>query len=136
MPEWLIPAVAFAVFNGCLSIAIKLSMRGMGWPQVVHWSTIAYILMSAVVVVAGGWGLYTGSGTHWGIIFGFLAAGGLVTLFLALEKGEASLVVPITATYPVLTAILAAIFLTEVITPVRAAGISLVVVGAMVIGRE
>lgn len=136
MPEWLIPAVAFAVFNGALSISIKLSMRGMGWPQVVHWSTIAYILMSAVVVVAGGWGLYTGAGTHWGIIFGFLAAGGLITLFLALEKGEASLVVPITATYPVLTAILAAIFLTEVITPMRAVGIGLVVGGAMVIGRE
>ena len=46
MSGWLLPAVAFAACNGVLSIAIKLAMPGIGWPQVVHWSTIAYILMS------------------------------------------------------------------------------------------
>jgi transporter family protein len=136
MPEWLLPAVGFAACNGVLSIAIKLAMPGIGWPQVVHWSTLAYIVTASAVVIFGGWTLPLGAGAGWAIAFGLLAVGGLVFLFLALERGEASLVVPIGATYPVLSAILAAIFLTEVITPLRALGIGLVVTGAMVIGRE
>jgi len=136
MPEWLPFAVAFAACNGGLSIAIKLAMPGIGWTQVVHWSTLAYIVTSAIVVVAGGWTLPLGAGVGWAILFGIFAAGGLVFLFLALERGDASLVVPIGASYPVVSAILASIFLTEVITPLRAAGILLVVAGAVVIGRE
>ena len=136
MPEWLLPAVGFAACNGALSIAIKLAMPGIGWRQVVHWSTLAYILAAAIVVIAGGWTLPLGAGVGWAILFGSFAVGGLVFLFLALERGDASLVVPIRASYPVVSAILATIFLTEVITPLRAIGIGLVVAGAMVIGRE
>lgn len=136
MPDWLPFAVAFAACNGALSIAIKLAVPGIGWTQVVHWSTLAYILTSTIVLLTGDWTLPLGAGMGWAILFGFFAAGGLVFLFLALERGDASLVVPIGASYPVVSAILAAIFLTEVITPLRAAGIVLVVGGAMVIGRE
>ncbi|MGI9556740.1 MAG: EamA family transporter [Solirubrobacterales bacterium] len=135
MPDWLPFAVAFAACNGALSITIKLAIPQIAWTQVVHWSTLAYMVTSLIVIVAGGWTLQT-AGWGWGILFGFLAAGGLIFLFLALERGDASLVVPIGASYPVVTAILAALFLTETITPLRAAGIVLVVAGAMVIGRE
>ena len=136
MPAWLLPALAFAACNSGLSIAIKLAMPGIGWRQIVHWSTLAYIVTALAVVIFGGWTLPLGAGVGWAILFGFFAVGGLIFLFLALERGDASLVVPIGATYPVLSAILAAIFLTEVITPLRAIGIGLVVGGAMVIGRE
>ena len=136
MPEWLLPAVAFAGCNGGLSIAIKLAMPGIGWRQVVHWSTLTYVIAALAVVVFGGWTLPLGAGAGWAILFGFLAVGGLVFLFLALERGDASLVVPVGASYPVVSALLAAIFLAEVITPLRAIGIGLVVAGAVVIGRE
>lgn len=136
MSEWFLPALGFAAASGGLSIAIKLALPAIDWPQVVHWSTIAYMITALALIILGGWTLPLGAGTGWAIATGFLAAGGLITLFLALERGDASLVVPITAAYPVVSALLAAVLLTEVITPLRSLGIALVVAGVMVIGRE
>ena len=136
MIEWFLPALGFAVANGVLNITMKFAMPGIDWPQVMFWSALAYIAAAFALVIFGGWSPPFGAGTEWAIISGLLSTTGLVTLFVALERGEATLVVPITAAYPVVSAILAALFLAEVITPLRALGIAAVVGGAMVIGRE
>lgn len=54
---------------------------------------------------------------------------GLLTYFHALKAGDAAVVVPITAGYPLVTALLAAVFLQEPITLARVLGAALIVTG-------
>ncbi len=56
----------------------------------------------------------------------------LFMFFVALSTGEVGKVVPITAAYPVVTLILAALFLSEALTVAKAVGV-LVVVGGVVV---
>lgn len=78
-------------------------------------SSIASVdLKSALFVMAGG------------IIAGLL---GQFTFYSALKAGEASVVVPVTATYPLVALVVSMVFLGESFTWQKAAGITLVVGG-------
>ena len=57
----------------------------------------------------------------------------LVLLYIALGNGEASKVVPITAAYPAVTLVGAALFLSEDITAGKVAGMLLVLAGVVVL---
>ncbi len=61
-----------------------------------------------------------------GLIAGFL---GQLTLYNALKAGEASIVVPISATYPLVTLIIAVLILGESVTLAKVLGIVLVICG-------
>jgi bacterial/archaeal transporter family protein len=54
---------------------------------------------------------------------------GLLLYFHALKLGAASLVVPISASYPLVTVVLAALFLGEPLTATRLLGVALVLAG-------
>ncbi|MBN1353999.1 MAG: EamA family transporter [Candidatus Omnitrophica bacterium] len=61
-----------------------------------------------------------------GIIAGLL---GMITYFAALKKANTSQVVPIAATYPLITAILSVLILGERVTPLRLIGTILIIAG-------
>jgi transporter family protein len=61
-----------------------------------------------------------------GLIAGFF---GQLALYNALKVGEASIVVPISATYPLITLIIAVLFLGESVTLTKVLGIILVISG-------
>jgi transporter family protein len=54
---------------------------------------------------------------------------GLLLYFHALKIGEANVVIPITASYPLVTALLAMLFLGESVTASRLVGAGLIVAG-------
>jgi len=58
---------------------------------------------------------------------------GLTAYFHALQKGQASLVVPLTAAYPLVTLLLSLLVLGEPITPAKALGVVLIVGGVMLL---
>jgi transporter family protein len=60
-------------------------------------------------------------------------AGGLWTYYHALRMGGASLVVPITATYPLVTVLLSWLILQEGLTVHRIAGTALIVLGVWLV---
>jgi len=62
-----------------------------------------------------------------------VVAGSFPMLMVALSRGDASRVVPITAAYPVFTAVLASIFLSESFSVARMAGTVLIVAGAVLV---
>jgi bacterial/archaeal transporter family protein len=136
MLEWLAPALGFALLEGALGITTKLAFRGIDWRQLLLWVTAAYVLLAAGLVVIGGYALPLGAGAGWAALSGLFAAGGLWVFFVALGRGEASRVVPVTAAYPVATVILAAIFLSEEIDAPRVAGTVLVVAGVTILSRD
>jgi transporter family protein len=116
----------------------KLAIRG-GPPFVIVAIRTAFIALCAGVVA-----LLTGqmatlpslSGRT--ILFTLLAgftggALGLGTYFYALQKGDASLIVPLTSAYPLVTVILSIVFLGEPFTLSKALGAALVVAGVMLL---
>jgi transporter family protein len=81
-------------------------------------SMVQVDLKSALFVMAGGF------------LAGFL---GQVAFYSALKSGEASVVVPLAATYPLVALIISVIFLGEAFTLQKLAGISLIVGGVVLL---
>lgn len=75
-------------------------------------------LKSAAFVMAGG------------LLAGFL---GQITYYTALKSGEASIVVPVAATFPLVALIVSVFFLGEAVTWQKAGGISMVVIGVILL---
>ena len=65
-----------------------------------------------------------------GILAGLI---GMITYFAALKAGATSEIVPIVATYPLVTAILSVLILGEAVTPLRIMGTVLIVVGVWLV---
>ena len=68
------------------------------------------------------WAIFSVTGILAGLI-------GMVTYFTALKKGATSQIVPIAATYPLVTALLSVLILGENVTPLRVAGTVLIIIG-------
>jgi transporter family protein len=68
-----------------------------------------------------------------GLLGGFL---GVFLYFKALALGEASVIIPLTATYPVVTMLVAYVALREPITLMKFLGTALIVGGCFLISRE
>jgi len=70
------------------------------------------------------------------VLLGFIARSGEWFLFKSLEHGgKASIVVPLTYTYPLITLLLAVALLGERLSPVKWIGICLAIVGAVLMSR-
>ena len=59
---------------------------------------------------------------------------GLITFYLALQQGKASVVVPMIGLYPAIVALLSVAFLGERLSPVQYAGVLLAVTGVVLLG--
>jgi bacterial/archaeal transporter family protein len=134
--DWLLPAVAYAVFLAGLGITTKLALGGIAWPALILWAAAAYAVLGVGLVVIGGETLQFGAGAWWAAFSGALAVLGLVLFYLALGSGEVSRVVPVTAAYPVASVCFAAIMLSEHVDLKRILGTLLVVVGVIGLSRD
>jgi len=119
---------------GSGAICDKLALRGLPASAAV----IARSLMTAVIFT--GYGAFARQfrriAAAPAIPLAWLVAGvvvnpvlGQFALYKALKFGEASRVVPIAASYPLVTVILAALFLGEKLTAPKVAGVLCIVVG-------
>lgn len=99
------------------------------------WSALAYGVAALVLLAVGRGSLRWVSDTPWAIVSGILPVIGLAMFFLAINNAEVSRVVPITSAYPLVTVLLALLFLNEAFTVPRGLGILLVVCGVALLSR-
>jgi transporter family protein len=59
---------------------------------------------------------------------------GLVTFYLALDRGNASQVAPVAGVYPAIVALLSVVFLSERLSALQATGVVMAVVGVVLVG--
>ena len=130
--HWLLPALGYVVAVGALGVTTKLALEDMTWPELVLWTAAAYAVIAALLILAGGARLRLVPEARYGGLSGALAATALILLFLAVDAGDVSRVVPITSAYPVVTVALAALLLAERVTALRV-GATLLVVGGVVL---
>lgn len=133
--SWVFPTIGYVLIVGTLGVTTKAALETVTWPQLLVWTTAAYALLATVAMVASGSSMTFGKGTALAALSGLLLGGGALMLFLALERGEASLVVPVSSIYPLVTLVLSAILLAEQVTIARVFGVVVVITGLVIITR-
>lgn len=131
--KWLIPTLAYVVLIGALGVTSRLGLRTLSWQDLLLWTTLGYVITSIVLLGLGQTSFKWETNTGWAILSAVCAIAGLVALYLALGNGEASKIIPISAAYPAVTLILAALFLSENVSLPRVGGMALVVAGVVVL---
>ena len=130
---WLIPTLAYVVTLGALGVTSKLALRTLDWQELVIWTAAAYVLAAVAILALGGGGIHLESNSWWAALSALIVVTSLVLLYVALGHGEASKIIPITAAYPAVTLIGAALFLSESISTAKVLGMLLVMAGVVVL---
>lgn len=130
---WLFPTLAFIAMAGPFGVTGKLALDEMAWQELLLWTMIAYLTISVVLLVGFRERLAIGPAVGWGALAGLFVIGTFTAISLALERGDASQVIPVTASYPIFTAILAVLVLGERLSRRRLAGTALVILGVVVV---
>ncbi len=129
MERWLVYSLLCLVLWGFWGVALKEAEARLGeWYKVYFASNLAVVVAVAVVGAIYGRSLLSMSVTNAMTAFlaGALGTLGYVFLVLSLKAGgPASIVIPLTALYPALTAVAAVILLGESLSARQAVGIAL-----------
>jgi uncharacterized membrane protein len=130
---WLIPTLLYVLLVGGLGVTGKLALKTLNWPDLILWTAVGYLLVAVVLLVIGQTAVRITAGTGWAMLSAGLAIGGLIALYLALGAGPAGSVVAISAAYPAVTVVLAALFLAEPLSLARVLGTGLIVAGVAIV---
>jgi transporter family protein len=136
MSGWVVPALFYIVLLGSLGVTTRLALDHVSWQDIIVWTTVVYICIAAVMLALGQATIGFGPGTVAAVASGVLASTALIALYIALGRGQASIVVPFTSAYPLVTVGLSALVLAEKVTAFKAGGALLVVAGAMLISAS
>jgi bacterial/archaeal transporter family protein len=138
IPFWLIFTMVALVFWGITGVTQKLSTNAISTELSFLWFGVAMIALALTVLplVLPHWHL--AAKDFWlAVVGGTLNSLGAYTSFAALEKGgKASIVIPLCYLYPLLTIVLAIVFLHERLTRPQLAGITLALVAAVLLSQE
>lgn len=123
MPVWVLFSVGSLMFWGVGGFLRKQATAHISpWVIVVFQSTTVMLLATIAIVIRGGPAITTEAVALAiaGGSFQFLAN---ISLAFSLSRGPASIVVPVTSMYPVVTLVLAFLFLGETISATQAVGL-------------
>jgi len=110
---------------GVWGIAAKLAIKQIGlqllvWVQLANLALIPlYFIMFKELLPLR----LDAAGIGWALLAGALGALGTVSLYLTLGAAPASVVIPLSSLYPIVTVVLAYIFLQEELSPMRLLGV-------------
>lgn len=138
MQLWLGLAALALVFWGITGITQKLSTNSISSERSFLWFCWAMVALSAAVLLVAHvrWGLGTLAVVS-AIAGGALNGMGAWTSFRALESGgKASIVISLISLYPLLTVLLAVIFLHERLTWMQTAGALVAIAAAILLSLE
>jgi transporter family protein len=138
MEIWLLFAIVSLVFFGITGVTQKLSTNSISSERSFLWFCWAMVALSAAVLVV--------ARPHWGlatvVVVSAIAGGalnglGAWTSFRALESGgKASIVISLISLYPLLTVVLAVIFLHERLSYMQIAGAVIAIAAAILLSFE
>jgi transporter family protein len=115
-------------FFGKLALEKRMAPTTVFLAETIVSALIAVVLVLAVIQRHDTQPLYSTVNVY-GILSGLVLAVGLLFYYLALERANVTVVVPLTATYPVVAVLLGYALLRERPSPLQWVGVILVVVG-------
>jgi len=138
MDIWILLSLITVILWGLWGLLLKVSSNILGnWMLTYIFSYIFSIALAlALIVIVKPHNIPINLGSLAAVVGGLFGTLGYILFLKALEKGPAALVVPITALYPAITAILAYIALKEQITTTQAVGIALAIIAVILISIQ
>lgn len=134
---WIVASFIVIVLWGVVGLFQKVGANHSSPDSLLAWTTVGYLLLLPFLYSQSHLLALPGRSILLGLITGLTNALGAWCLYAAMDKGAAaSVVVPLTALNPLLTVILALVFLGERITMTQAAGIVLAIAAAVLLSCE
>ncbi|MCD6323872.1 MAG: EamA family transporter [Desulfurococcales archaeon] len=118
---------------GLWGLVLKYAYTGSSWVQVYFASSLASFLIALAVFASSGASLTLNKSMGFALVAGVFGGVGYIFFIKALHGGKASIVIPLTALYPAITAVLAMLVLGERISLAKGLGIILALVAAVLL---
>ncbi len=126
MTEWIHFSLLAIVLWGTVGLLQKLGTNRISAPSLLVWVTVGYVVLLPLFMREPNLWAMSKRGVFIGTLAGVLNGMGAWFLFASLEKGaKASVAVPLTALYPLVTVVLATVFLAETLTGLQWVGVLL-----------
>jgi bacterial/archaeal transporter family protein len=114
----------------------KLALRTLDRKSVLVWDSLGALLVGLVVLASRGFRVQTEPwGVFYAMAYGVCGLAGAYLFLLALREGKASVVVPFTAMYPVVTLALGMLLLRERPTAINMIGVAFAIVAVILLSR-
>jgi len=137
IPSWLTYSLICLVLWGLWGLVLKIAYKGLPWIHVYFLSSLASFTIALIVFLIHRNGLnFSNKLSYIALLAGVFSSSGYIFFVKALEKGEASIVLPLTAMYPAITVVLALILLGEKINVYQAIGIVLALIAVVLLSME
>jgi bacterial/archaeal transporter family protein len=137
MPGWLFYSLLVVVLWGIVGLFQKLGTNRVSANSLLIWLMVGYVLLLPWLFLTTRLSELTPRDAIIGTLAGITNGLGAWYLFASLESGaKASVAIPLTALNPLLTILLAVIFLSERLTGLQWFGISLAIIAGTMISYE
>jgi bacterial/archaeal transporter family protein len=134
---WLLPTLGYIFALGVWGIASKLALRTLSWEDVMVATALVYALAALLLMSTGRGGIHLDRDFGWALGAGLCGVIAVFCFYAALGSGrDVSTIVGVSAAYPAVTLILAALFLDDGITLAKVAGVSLVIGGVVLLSLK
>ena len=137
MQAWLLYSLLCLILWGLWGFALKIAYQNLSWTQTYFLSSLASFTLMLVII------LYyriklppMNTAAIAAIIAGIFGGAGYLFFVKALEQGKASIVIPLTALYPAITAIIALVVLREKISFYQGIGILLAILASILLSTK
>jgi transporter family protein len=136
MADWLFYSLAALIGYGVSGLLQKLTTNRISGDSALVFYSLGYLVLFPIFWSRAELTGLAPSGIGLGVLLGLVARSGEWSLFKSLEHGgKASVVVPLTYSYPLITLLLAVMLLGERLAPLKWLGIFLAVVAAVLLSR-
>jgi transporter family protein len=137
MANWLMPALLATMLWGIVGILQKLGCTRINAASLLVWVTVGYVLSLPCFWAGADLGSLSAGALLLGVAAGTVNGLGAWSLFAAFEQGaKASVAIPLTALYPLITLGLAFLFLSERLTGWEWVGVLLALSGGAMLSYE
>jgi len=120
-----------------LGVVQKLATNLISAESALVWSVVGFLLLEPLLYSGPSLFHYTRSALGWALLNGVFTGLGAWTLMAAMAAGgKASLVMPITAMYPLLVVLLAPVIFHESITGLQAVGVACALISVVLISAD
>ncbi len=137
MSDWILLSLVAMVLWGTVGLLQKLGTNRLDASSLLVWVTAGFVLIAPAFLAFGNPFAVTQRNIWFGIASGALNGLGSWFLFVSLERGaKASVAVPLTALYPLVTVAFAVAFLKETLSVRQTFGVALAVIGGVMLSFE
>ncbi len=132
--EWLVPAILTLVLWGLWGYMLKFAGTRLDWREVYFISSLASFTLALIFYLySKGFSISLNIYALYAAIAGLMGGLGYLAFMIAISKGKASIIIPLTALYPAITAVLAVLFLGEKLKPTQLAGIIMALIAGILV---